>query len=384
MNLNLLKITLAALSIFTVSEAKADLTITFGGDVNFNKTKQAPLADGIDVRGRKYLFADTTVGIRSLIDGDVNFANIETVVTDDRNLPAQPKTFVFRSHPNALRHIMDLGFNLFSLANNHSYNHGFGGLDETLESMDQLAKEGRVFTHAGIERTREGFQSARIMKVGAHTIAFASIGITNDQFRATDSRTGVLSYRNEPDYTLVLKSLREAQADLKILSIHAGVEMKTSTESDLRVRFERAIEEGDVDLVLGHHPHVVRPIANINGRAIFYSLGNYLMLGAADIGSREVGSDYGLFGRAHFAWDASAKRLKLQAVEAVPLTQMHISPKPLGPKAAAERIRYLNQLSRADLGLSKAMQFTVQPDGSGVACLDQGLAYSQRAARVCK
>ncbi len=376
-------ITVLAMSV-VAQPALADLTITFGGDVNFNKNKQAPLPDGVNVWGRKVPFSDTTAGIRNLIDGDVNFANIETVVTDDRDLPAQAKTFVFRSHPNALRHLMDIGFNLFSLANNHSYNHGFGGLDETLNSMEEFERESRYVTHAGIERRRSDFERAKIMRAGPHTIAFASIGITNDAFRATASRTGVLSYRNESDYDLVLKSLREASADLKILSIHAGIEMKTSTEPDLRKRFERALSEGDVDLVLGHHPHVVRPVALIDGRAVFYSLGNYLMLGAADIGSRGVGSDYGLFGRAHYVWDPSVRRLKLQAAEAVPLTQMHLNPKPMETKAAAQRVRGLNQISTNDLGAAKAMQFRVRDDGSGVACLEETLPYSARARAACQ
>lgn len=364
--------------------ARADLTITFGGDVNFNKNRQAPEADGAVVGGRKYAFADLTQGIRGLLDGDLNFANIETVVTDERNLAAQDKAFVFRTHPNALRHLLNIGFNLFSLANNHSYNHGFGGLDETLNSMDELMREGRAFTYAGIERNRTAFQTAHVVTVNGHRVAFAAIGISDDTFRATAVRTGIMSYRNDADFALVLKSLREAQADLKILSIHAGIEMKTTTEADLRARFERALGEGDVDLILGHHPHVVRPVASIGDRAIFYSLGNYLMLGAASLSGHGVATDYGLFGRAHFAWDARVHRLKLQAVEAIPLTQMHIRPKPFDARTAADRIGYLNQTSMTDLGASKAVQFKIRADGSGIACWDRGLPYSRRAVQVCE
>jgi hypothetical protein len=76
--------------------------------------------------------------------------------------------------------------------------------------------------------------------------------------------------------------------------------------------------------------------------------------------------------------------LKLQAVEAIPLTQMHISPKPMAPKAAAERIAFLNQLSLDDLGADKAMNFTTRLDGSGIACFDQDLPYSQRAGILCR
>lgn len=368
---------------FTARAALADLSITFGGDVNFNKNKQAPMADGADVFGRKVRFEDTTVGIRNLLDGDLNFANIETVVTEDKSVAAESKIFVFRSHPNALRHLLEIGFNIFSLANNHSANHGFIGLRETLDAMNELVKEGRRFAFAGIERTREDFAKARIFEVNGHTIAVAAVAITDPTFRAGKDRPGVLNYRDDSDYDLALRSLREANADLKILSLHAGIEMKTTTEADQRVRFERALKEGDVDLVLGTHPHVVRPVAAIDGRAIFYSLGNYLMLGAADIGAKGLGLDYGLFGKAHFAWDSLAKKLKLQAIEVIPLTQMHLNPKPMAAKAAAERITYLNKLSVNDLGSAKAVQFKIRVDGSGTACFRQGLPYSARAAVVC-
>lgn len=375
---------LIAIVFFSAPSAHADLTLTFGGDVNFNKNRQVPQGDGVRVGGQLHSFASLTGGIQPLLDGDLNFANIETVVTDDASLAAQDKTFVFSSHPNSIRRLLDIGFNLFSLANNHSYNRGFGGLDETLNSMGELTREGRTFTYAGIERRRSDFQTARIINVKGHRIAFAAIGISDDAFRATLDRTGILSYRNDSDYALVLKSLRDAQADLKILSIHAGIEMKTTTEPELRARFERALTEGDVDFILGHHPHVVRSVAMVNQKAIFYSLGNYLMVGAADIGGKGGGMDYGLFGRAHFAWDAAAKRLKLQALEAIPLTQMHIHPKPLDARGAADRIAYLNRLSLNDLGGAKAVQFRIRADGSGLMCDDRGLAYTARAQAVCR
>lgn len=372
------------LMFLSAATAHADLTLTFGGDVNFNKTLQNPAGDGVRVRGRAYRFEQLTADLRPLVDGDVNFANIETVVTSQTALPPQDKAFVFRSHPNSILHLVDLGFNLFGLANNHSYNHGFAGLEETLSTFEGLARSApRAIAFSGIERTREDFGRARILRVGAHTIAFAAIGIMDSQFRVGSApRAGVLNVKNQADYDLVLKSLREAVADLKILSVHMGIEMKTSLETGQRSMLERALSEGDVDLVLGHHPHVVRPVQSIQGKAIFYSLGNYLMVGSANITGRGIETDYGLFGRAHFAWDAVSRRLKLQAVEAIPLTDTHLQPKPHGAQAAEARIQALNSLSTRELG-SAAMRFRISAMGSGVFCNPQSLAYSVRAKAVC-
>ncbi|HRK06510.1 MAG TPA: CapA family protein [Pseudobdellovibrionaceae bacterium] len=365
--------------------AHADLTLTFGGDVNFNKNKQAPRGDHVSYFGRRVTYEEMTRHLAPLIDGDVNFANIETVVTDDEHLPAQQKAFVFRSHPNSIRHLMDLGFNLFSLANNHAYNHGSAGLDHTLDAMEHLQRRGaRPIAFAGIERRRADFERARIFEVRGYRIAFAAIGIIDPRFRSRGEGVGVLNYHDESDYALTLKSLREADADLKIISIHYGTEMQVELDRGQRAKFLRAISEGDADLVLGHHPHVVRPVELRDGRAIFYSLGNYLMAGAADLTRRAEAQDYGLFGRAHFARDARrGGRLSLQALEAVPLTGMHLQARPM-PKAASERrIELLNQLSRQQLGVHAA-EFRVRSDGRGVECSNiSGLALSARAAEVC-
>ncbi len=375
----------ATLAQLAASPSWADLTLTFGGDVNFNKNKQAPRGDHVSYFGRRVTYEEMTRHLAPLIDGDVNFANIETVVTDDEHLPAQQKAFVFRSHPNSIRHLMDLGFNLFSLANNHAYNHGSAGLDHTLEAMEQLQRQQfRPIAFAGIERHRAEFERARIFEVRGYRIAFAAIGIIDPRFRSRGEGVGVLSYHDENDYALTLKSLREAKADLKIISIHYGTEMQVELDRGQRAKFLRAISEGDADLVLGHHPHVVRPVELREGRAIFYSLGNYLMAGAADLTRRAQAQDYGLFGRAHFARDARrGGRLSLQALEAIPLTGMHIQARPM-PKAASElRIELLNQLSRQQLGVHAA-EFRVRSDGRGVECSNvSGLALSSRAAEVC-
>ena len=373
------------LSSLSAPVAWADLTLTFGGDVNFNKNRQAPRGDHVSYFGRRVTYQEMTRHLAPLIDGDVNFANIETVVTDDEHLPAQQKAFVFRSHPNSIEHLINLGFNLFSLANNHSYNHGSPGLEHTLLAMEQLQRRAtRPIAFAGIERRRADFEQARIFEVRGYRIAFAAVGIIDPRFRSTGNGVGVLGYHQESDYALTLKSLRDATADLKILSVHYGTEMRVQLDQGQRAKFLRAITEGDADIVLGHHPHVVRPVEIRDGRAIFYSLGNYLMAGAADLTSRPESIDYGLFGRAHFARDASrGGRLRLQALEAVPLTGMHLQARPMPRAAAQRRIEVLNQLSQQELG-AHAAQFRVLSDGRGVECFNSaGLAMSSRAAQVC-
>ena len=82
-------------------------------------------------QGGFHTWAETTSQIDDDINGDLNFTNIETIVTDRNDLAPDHKEqsgpFNFRIHPKGLRHLVVKGFNLLSLANNHSMDYGVPG-----------------------------------------------------------------------------------------------------------------------------------------------------------------------------------------------------------------------------------------------------------------
>jgi hypothetical protein len=87
-------------------------------------------------------FPETLAGISRDVDGDLAFANVETVVTDRNDLSPESEgkdaPFHFRSHPAAVKALMDVGFNMFALANNHAFDYGATGIDETLYPLHPL------------------------------------------------------------------------------------------------------------------------------------------------------------------------------------------------------------------------------------------------------
>jgi hypothetical protein len=111
------------------------LTIVLAGDTGFNATDAKVDQRGM-VKGKQVTsFTDMLSGISRDVDGDLAFVNLETVVTDRNDLTPEGKgkgAFHFRSHPAALKALIDTGFNLFALANNHSYDYGGAGIEETL------------------------------------------------------------------------------------------------------------------------------------------------------------------------------------------------------------------------------------------------------------
>ena len=134
------------------------VTLVLVGDTGFAPSGAPVRSNGVSKKGRWQDWSDTTSRIISDIDGNINFLNVETVVTNRNNLTADQKAsrrpYHFRTHPNGMRHLVKVGFNVFSLANNHSMDYGQAGLLETLRHVGKLSKHG-LLADAGIGLNRE-------------------------------------------------------------------------------------------------------------------------------------------------------------------------------------------------------------------------------------
>lgn len=357
-----------------------EIIVTFGGDVNFSRTRQSPDAARV-VKFGYHSFDSLTEVLSSEWDGDVNFVNAETVVSDRDGSPQWGKAFVFRSHPAAFQHLMDLGVNAFALANNHAFDHGRAGLQATFNFFRGADRADRPLLFAGIGNNETAF-APKIITVKGLRVAMSAVSFGSGSFSPTSNQVGMAYLFAPGQYDKVLAGLRDAQADLKLLSVHYGTENYTGLNSGQAALYRRAIDEAGVHLVIGHHPHVVRgvEVQPDKNAAIFYSLGNLLFIGGAEKDSKGLGVDYGLLGRAYFSVENGKPHLK--ALEAVPFKGVHLKPRRPGTARAGATIANLNALSRRSVGAAAA-EFTLSnPDAPrGLACY--GGPYGPRAKQRC-
>ncbi len=274
------------------------------------------------------------------------------------------------------------GLNLFSLANNHAYDYGEAGLIESLNALEAIQTRENI-TCAGAGRNREEAQAVKIIEVKGYRVAFASVGITTQPGqKAGENHPGNAAFRDKGHYHAVLDQLAAADADFRILSIHSGAEGQVTLDPNQKAEYHEAIERGRADLVLGHHPHVVRPAEKAGKSLIFYSLGNYLITGARDITHENDFKDYGLFGRVYLNRNKTGE-VEVEAVEVIPLTQMHASSKPLTEEEAKRRIDVLNHLATQELGEQNGLQFNYSKGSeTGVHCLNSD-TQGTRAKKIC-
>jgi poly-gamma-glutamate synthesis protein (capsule biosynthesis protein) len=368
------------------------ISIVLVGDVGLNPGRQTVDPRGIFKNGFQP-WDDTLSQISGDIDGDLNFMNLETVVTDRNDLVADDKgqvqPFNFRTHPNGLKYLVARGFNVISLANNHSMDFGVAGLNETLRNVNALRGHG-VLAASGIGMNREQASRPQLIQVNGAAIAFNAIGIvTNnlERHRAGPDTAGQIAYRFDDDFHEVLRRLSGQKADFRILSIHYGYEGKVrADEMQIRQWRGEAALRDSIDLVVGHHPHVVRGVELAGRSLIFYGLGNFLHHGTADMTHNDICRNWGLMARVHLRHGASG-HLDIRAVEAIPVTDTHFRPRRLTGAQGQARIAALNYLDGIlddEGGKARGVRFAPQADGSGLYCLQGAENDGGRIGALCR
>jgi poly-gamma-glutamate synthesis protein (capsule biosynthesis protein) len=202
-----------------------------------------------------------------LTSGDITIANLESPIARGGSEYTE-KEFRFRAEPEVAGALKRSGINLVTLANNHSMDFGGEALAETLMHLE----------NAGIAWIGAGKNLDEARKMALYTIkgkkvAFLGYSLTQPvEFFAGRNRPGTA-----PGFdTIFVEDIGRArqQADFVIVSFHWGTESKSDVQPYQQIAAHKAIDAG-ADVIIGHHPHVLRGIERYKSGIIFYSLGNF-------------------------------------------------------------------------------------------------------------
>lgn len=214
-------------------------------------------------------YAQTFAGVAAeLARGDINVANLESPIARG-GVEYTDKQFRFRADPAVAPALRAAGIHLVSLANNHSMDFGAAALRETRE---HLHAAGISWMGAG-----ENLDLARrpvLMWVKGQRLAFlAYSAIEPAAFYAGPKRPGTAPAQE--DLMLADVAAARAQADHVIVSLHWGTESLSSVQPYQRHLAHRLIDAG-ADILIGHHPHVLRGVERYRHGLVLYSLGNFV------------------------------------------------------------------------------------------------------------
>lgn len=199
---------------------------------------------------------------------DITVGNLECVVST-LGTAVPNKTYHFRADPRGFGRLRDAGFQLVSLANNHTGDFGAAAFADMLA---QLPDQGIAAVGGGLNRAAA--HTPAIRTVRTTTIGFlAYCEVDPFSFAATASSPGH-AWLDPALVTADITAVRP-HVDFLVVFAHWGIEYQAAQSADQRAMARVAIDAG-ADVVVGAHPHVIQPYETYNGKLIVYSLGNFV------------------------------------------------------------------------------------------------------------
>lgn len=247
---------------FTPVDGAATVSMSFVGDILIEEYVQ-PF---VNLHGYSYLFEKALL---YLSEPDLTIGNLEMPITT-RGVPSTQK-YVYKGSPEVIKPLLDAGFDIVSLANNHALDQGIEGLQDTIAHLDKAGLE-----HAGTGNNDTEAYAPVIKEMNGMKIAFVSVSkvIPYAEWKATANRAGVADSYDEKRAVAAVEAAKQA-ADLVVVLVHWGTERTTELNSD-QLRLGKAYIDAGADLIIGNHPHILQGFEQYKGKWIVYSLGNFI------------------------------------------------------------------------------------------------------------
>ncbi|MEX0981032.1 MAG: CapA family protein [Bacteroidales bacterium] len=250
-----------------VTDERPDTLVIIGtGDImpGTDYPDKSYLPPGNDCQG---LFEPVSVLLQS---SDVTFGNLEGVFSSEGGTAKKCNNpqfcYVFRMPDQYLGCILDAGYNLLSVANNHVNDFGYGGRRNTARLLDESGVAWAGF----IDKPWTTFEIDSV-KYG---------------FAAFAPHIGTADFKDYEEAARIVEGL-DSICDVVIVSFHSGAEgrdyqhVPCTDEVYLGYnrgnvcKFSHTVVDAGADLVFGHGPHVTRAMELYKNRLICYSLGNF-------------------------------------------------------------------------------------------------------------
>ena len=234
----------------------------------------APVTNAARIAGDQYDFAPFFTYMFPLFaQADMLVGNLETPLAGKA---ARYSGYPAFNAPDALAiALKDAGFDLLHVANNHTLDRGWKGLERTLETLTSLNMDYVGAYQSPADRSRRILRSVNGIRLAVLGYTYGLNGRKGPP-RGEEWRLSLLdAERIKAD----MAEARNAGAELVVLSLHWGTEYQRMPSKKDRAFMQTLLQSG-ADVIIGHHPHVVQPFEVFTSAAgdkgVAYSLGNFL------------------------------------------------------------------------------------------------------------
>ncbi len=238
---------------------KETTSIIFTGDIGFDRY--------MDKRWEDENFLSKAV-LDFFHSADHTVANVEGALIDAVD-DGSRGVFFHSMDPAATKVLRDIGADIWSIGNNHTMDAGREGVISTRKIASEL---GCRTMGAGLNEV-EASQPVYLEEAGG--IGMFNVSYMSECIPATATEPGIFRW-DDLDY--IEKRIKEIKAKCRwcVIVAHGGEEFTSLPNPYTRDRYRKFLEMG-ADVVVGHHPHVPENYELFDdGKAIFYSMGNFI------------------------------------------------------------------------------------------------------------
>lgn len=234
--------------------------------IKMAKRKGKDDPSGYDFRGAYSATADLVAA------ADLAILNQETIVTDKFPPSNYP---MFCSPQAAGDQMVELGFDVMSIGNNHVLDKGETGLIATLEYWKENHPDIPVYGACLKDE-----EKIPVLDINGITFAFVGFMEHTNGLSLPNGTSCKITYLSETEEVKRQVEAADALADVVVVSAHYGIEV-SNTVTEQQLKITRNLVDWGADIVIGTQPHTVQPMEFVNkpdgGQAfVFYCLGNYI------------------------------------------------------------------------------------------------------------
>jgi len=219
---------------------------------------------------------------------DLNLVNLEGAVSNRGAKVA--KSYNFRFDPLTVPPLKAANINAVLLANNHIFDYGEIAFLDTLEHLEKseiaILGAGRDITSAAAPFIFST-ESLEIHVFGMASFPRERTGWDGASYSATADKAGMF-FTGKDSIERLKNNFVKKDGVLNVLLFHGGHEWTWKPDPNTRSLYTDLAQSG-ADLIIGSHPHTVQGFEWLDGKLIFWSLGNYVFAGMHDMYGGEEG-----------------------------------------------------------------------------------------------
>ena len=265
-------------------------------------------------------FAPQLANVAPVVSGaDLAICHLETPLAPaDGPFSGYP---TFSGPPQVVPALVAAGYDACTTASNHTFDKGADGVTRTLDALDAAG-----LAHAGSARTPQEADVTTILDVtteqGPVRVSLLSYTYGFNGIPYPDGETWRADEIDEATILADAATARTRGAEVVVVALHWGTEYDQEPNEQQRDLAPRLIASPDVDLLLGHHAHVVQPVENVGGEWVVYGMGNLMANHAEPEGPKAEG----LLTRFTFTEDLATGTFSAPVAEYLPLYQTYEFP----------------------------------------------------------